>query len=86
MSDRVEAASTSATRELREIGWLKDLVRFTVVLRDFVENHSSRWHVDSNCKRFCSEHHFYQTLREAFLHSLFETGDKTRMMDADTCF
>jgi len=86
MANSVEAPSASAPSELGEIRRLQNLMRFTVVLSDFVEHNSPRRHIDAYSKCFCRKHHLHKPLCETLLHGFLEAGYESRVVHSNARF
>ena len=79
----VDAASSCSTRELRVLPRRDFRVCLTVPLRQPLEHHRSRRHVDAESQGFGSEHGLQEALLEEVLDDLLEARDQTRVMCGD---
>ena len=84
MPDVIKSSTTCASSQLREFRSLQQLVMFSGVLRQFLNNHCARWHVDAYCESLCCKYNLDKALNEAFLYSFFEHGNHAGMVAGNT--
>ena len=82
----IDATSTCSAGELRVLRWSKELVSLAGELCEFVDDDSSRRHVDSQRQGFRREDDSHQTFHKALLDRFFEWRHETGMVTRNSTF
>ena len=83
VADLVDSPSPGSPRELGVLARSQELVVLTRELRELLDDHRPRGHVDPEGERLRREHHLQQARREPLLHRLLHRWYETRVVGRD---
>ena len=83
VTDVVDAAPARASRELGVLARRQQLVVLAGELRELLDHHAARGHVDAERQRLGREHHLEEAGEECLLHRLLHGRDHARMVRGD---